>query len=93
MNDTVTHAAGPAVSFMGRVIQRCAVCGCKLADNQNTAMPMNADGTPPVFPVWSEGALVQVEEGNPTRYSVIGEFGGKKPTPVPEDFCIALVEG
>jgi hypothetical protein len=86
MTDTVTHVAGPVVEIDGRIVQRCACCGEKLADNLNCAMPLNPDGTPPAFPTWTQKALVQIE-GN--RMSVIGEFGTDE---IPHDFCLALVE-
>lgn len=90
MKTTVTHMAGASVGVAGRVIQRCLVCGEKLCDNKGTAAPVNPDGSPPVFPTFAQGALVQVEPGNPTRFSVVGEF--VSPDPLPDDFCWELVE-
>lgn len=87
MRTTTTHIAGPPVSLGDRVIQRCAVCGEKLCDNLNCAMPMEADGSIPLFPVWPQGALVQME-GN--RSSVIGNVC--EGDAVPEDICLDLVE-
>lgn len=87
---SVTHVAGPVVTIGSRVIQRCAVCGEKLADNKNTAAPVNPDGSPPEFPTWPERSLVQIEAGNPTRYSLAGDF--MQADKLPEDFCLALVE-
>lgn len=85
---TTTHLAGPPISIMERVIQRCAICGEKLCDNLNCAMPIEADGSIPLFPVWRQGDFVQME-GN--RSSVIGSIfadsGG-----IPEDICLDLVE-
>lgn len=83
---SVTHLAGPVVGIKGRIIQRCPVCGEKLLDSLNAAMPLNPDGSVPEFPTWDEGSLVEVE-GN--RSSVIGEFISDS---LPNNFCLVLVE-
>lgn len=88
---SVTHVAGPVVRIGcgcagTRIIQRCAVCGEKLCDNVNTSMPLNPDGTQPEFPTWAEGNFVW-HEGN--GWHLIGPFESE---PMPEDFCIDLVE-
>ncbi len=83
---SVTHAAGPVVGIKGRIIQRCPVCGEKLCDSLNTAMPLNPDGSIPEFPTWAEGALVEID-GN--RSSLVGEFLTME---LPVNFCLVLVE-
>jgi hypothetical protein len=75
---TVTHIAGNVIEIEGRVIQRCVVCGAKLCDSLNVAMPLNKDGSVPEFPTWAIWSLVQVDAGNPTRLSTV-------PTPKDED--------
>lgn len=77
---SVTHVAGPTVSHNGRIIQRCAVCGEKLADNLGCA---SSDGT---FCTWADAALVQVD-GN--QSTLIGSYFNDDPS---DDFCIILVE-
>lgn len=79
--------AGAPVSVAGRVIQRCLVCGEKLCDSLNTAAPLNPDGTPPAFPTWGQGRLIQFD-GN--RQADVGDF--VSPDPLPDDFCWELVE-
>lgn len=88
MNETVTHVAGPVVTIAGRSIQRCPVCGEKLCDSLGQAGPLEPDGSPPKFCHWQQKALVRVTSGNPTQYEMVGEFGD----PMPDDFCLALVE-
>jgi hypothetical protein len=83
---TVTHLAGPAITVGSRVIQRCCICGAKLCDSENCAMPLEPDGSIPEFPTWEKGRLIQVEEGNPTRYSVLPDM-----EKLPEDSCIDMV--
>jgi len=83
--DTITHVAGPCVVVAGRAIQRCAVCGQKLADSKGQVAPAGPDGEPPSFATWAEKAMVQVEAGQPTRMSVIGSFDDEHP--LPDDFC------
>jgi hypothetical protein len=90
MPSTVTHVAGIVFRIGERVIQRCCVCGEKLCDNLNTAMPLKPDGSVPEFPVWEEMALVQ-HEGN--RWSLIEPERNDAGEPkLPTDSCIALVE-
>ena len=83
---TVSHLAGPSITISGRVIQRCLICGYKLCDSLNCAMPMNTDGTMPRFATWEKGSFVQIE-GN--RSSIIPEEVEGK---LPDDSCIDLVE-
>lgn len=83
----IVHVAGPVVGIGTRIIQRCAVCGDKLADNIRVAMPLNPDGSLPSFPTWKEGDLIEFD-GH--RQNVVGNFG--EDGPLPDDFCIILVE-
>jgi hypothetical protein len=83
MADTLTHISGDTFHIGGRTIQRCGICGAKLCDNLNAAAPLNADGSEPTFPTWPAGRLVQVEAGNPTRYSLLEET-----EKVPDDICL-----
>lgn len=83
MSDTLTHIAGVRLDIGGRTIQRCSLCGAKLCDNENTASPLNPDGSVPEFPTWPCGRLVQVEAGNPTCYSLLPDSGR-----LPKDSCI-----
>lgn len=88
---SVTHVAGPPVTIGERTVQRCALCGEKLLDNKNTVAPIGPNGEPPDFPVWRERSLVTVSEGNPTSFILAGDFAAVEE--LPEDFCLALVEG
>lgn len=77
MTDTTTHVAGPVVKLHHRYIQRCCVCGEKLADNN--------DPDKSIF--WSEGNLIREEY----RFlHSVGDFLIMKD--VPSDFCLELVE-
>ena len=78
---TATHVAGPIVSVQNRVIQRCCVCGEKLADNEDRAEEMRD--------FWSDGELVRIKDG--VMYSVGRESQTIKKR-LPSDFCIGLVE-
>lgn len=82
---STTHFAGHIVGVNGRLIQRCSVCGLKLADNRN--YPLNADGTVAELPAWEPGHLVR-QEGDPPVWIDLGRVSDN----VPEDFCIELVE-
>ena len=82
MSKTLTHIAGPRLTIDGRVIQRCMLCGAKLCDSAGS-MSISTDGRQPEFPTWPVDALVQVEVGNPTRYSVLPESDL-----LPKDSCI-----
>jgi len=83
MSDTITHIAGVVLNVCGRTIQRCSLCGAKLCDSLNAAMPLEKDGSAPEFPTWQTGRLIQVEAGNPTRSSVLPDSDK-----LPEDSCI-----
>lgn len=85
---SVTHVAGPVFHYNDRIIQRCACCGEKLADNLRVMMPLNPDGTAPVFPTWKERHLVHCESN---RMTLGGDFADDNVL-VPPDFCIQLVE-
>ena len=86
MSSTITHLAGPTVVINNRAIQRCAICGQKLCDSKGQMAPLNPDGSAPQFNAFAEKALVQVEAGQPTRYSVIGSLEDGNPH-WPDDFC------
>lgn len=83
MSDTITHIAGVRLDVRGRVIQRCSLCGAKLCDSEGAMMLVEADGSPPKFPTWETGRLVQVEVGNPTRYSLLPDTDK-----LPDDSCL-----
>lgn len=86
MSNTLTHIAGVRLEVCGRVVQRCALCGAKLCDSENAAMPLNADGSVPEFPTWPVFGLVQVEVGNPTRSSLLPESNK-----LPSDSCVEFI--
>lgn len=86
MLDTTTHVAGPIIKVGERLIQRCLVCGEKLADNVDAArMP---SGRTDEASFWDEGQLVKAAHG---------DLGGMNRQfimlrKLPRDFCIELVE-
>lgn len=86
MHDSVTHVAGPLIKVGPRIVHRCLVCGEKLNDSRDLENAASPDG-PPEFAAWTEGALVQFQ-GN--RQSVVGDFFQEEP--LPDDFCLELVE-
>ncbi len=91
--NTVTHLAAPAFRLSDgdheRVIQRCMICGEKLCDSLNAAMPLRPDGTADSFPTWPPGRMVQATVGgNPTRWLLLDEDDGR----LPKDSCLELVE-
>lgn len=85
---SVTHIAGNVVSIGHRKIQRCAVCGDKMADNiailQGRVASIGA--TKCELLTWPIGGLVN-QDGN--RMVVVDHDDG---TDVPDDCCISLVE-
>jgi hypothetical protein len=83
MSDTITHIAGVTLNVCGRTIQRCSLCGAKLCDSENEVMMLKEDGTPPTFPSWETGRLIQVEAGNPTRSSMLPDSDR-----LPKDSCL-----
>ncbi len=80
---SITHISGVRLDVCGRVIQRCSLCGAKLCDSLNTAMPLNPDGSAPEFPTWPIGRLIQVETGNPTAYRLLDDTDR-----LPDDSCV-----
>ena len=82
------HIAGPSITIAGRYHrQRCSWCGEALIDDDLGNMAgLEGDPTGPLkFPV---GELVEVEEGNPRRCSLLAsetnEAGEGK---LPLNFC------
>lgn len=95
---STTHVAGPWVGFKAedRLIQRCMVCGEKLIDLKPSCThvavpPENQDekSIERYIPTFSPGRMIQVSEGNPKQFLDVGDF---KVDPLPDDFCLALVE-
>lgn len=84
---SIVHLSGPAVCVNGRVIQRCQVCGAKLADSEGVMMPVGALGKPMPFPTWPEGRLIEVTTGNPTDYRVLVTPDDRK---LPDNSCLEL---
>jgi len=73
----MTHLAGPCMVILERAIQRCAICGFKLADSLGQMAPVGDSE----FHAWPEKAFVEVEVGQPTRFSVVGSLTDEKPLP------------
>lgn len=86
MNST-THITGPTVTVCGRVVQRCSLCGEKLCDSKGVMMPLNKDGSVPVFATWEVGRLVRVTPGFPTSFVLLEDMHE-----LPMDSCLDLVE-
>jgi hypothetical protein len=76
--ETVTHVAACAIQVGDRVIQRCCVCGEKLAD---TLDPNN-------YVVWKEGELVTTDHGFFKGLQNMYQ----NMTKLPRNFCDRLVE-
>lgn len=85
--NSVTHITGVRLDVCGRIIQRCSLCGEKLCDSKNVAMPLNPDGSVPEFATWPTGRQVQHTFGNPARWLLL-EDDDK----LADDSCLALVE-
>lgn len=85
--NTVTHVSGDVFRIGGRVIQRCGICGEKLCDNLNVAMPLNEDGSTPEYATWPPGRLVQFTVGNPRQELLLDDTDK-----LPDDSCLSLVE-
>jgi hypothetical protein len=90
-----THIAGPSITVNGRTIQRCMVCGLKLVDTLGMATPLRPDGTLPELPTWRVDDVVEVYDGNPVSYHLLGhgdddnfEYARK----VPPNLCIGMIE-
>jgi hypothetical protein len=91
MSQSVTHVVGPYVVFraLDRIIQRCAICGEKLEDirpSRVAVVSTNGNNDLPIFP---EGHLIRVTEGNPKEFVILGDFAKGL---LPDDFCLSLVE-
>lgn len=90
---SVVHLAGTPVALNGRAIQRCLICGEKLADSLGCMVPEGDDRGVGVWPVgaWIE----QVSYGGfATEYAVLyqtesPEFEGAA---IPAGCCVELVE-
>lgn len=83
---SVTHIAGLVIEIGPRVIQRCGVCGEKLVDNKDVAMPVREDGSVDKIATWCVGGLVR-REGH--RWHAIAHVNGED---LPADNCLDLVE-
>ncbi len=79
--ETLTHLAGAAVCINGRMIQRCAICGAKLADSSETLFVTPEGQAAP--PAWPTGGMIQVRVGKPTHYKVLPDSGK-----LTEDNCL-----
>jgi len=59
---STTHIAGPRIEACGRIIQRCSLCGEKLCDSKNVAMPLEkcqaCDGTGGYQPAYVSGGEI-----------------------------------
>ena len=89
---TVTHLAGPPVTLMGginRIIQRCAVCGEKLADRDRPILSIPGNE---MLTAYAQGHLVRFypEKGEGVFVSM-GAIS-KLRAGLPEDFCLKQVE-
>lgn len=80
MLQTVSHVVGPFVQIGDRVVQRCALCGEKLADTKEP------DRLGRVV-VWNEGLLVRCQNGIMFK---VGDLLNNDE--LPDDFCLPLVE-
>ena len=80
----IVHVTGPVIKVNGRIIQRCALCGVKICDSKNTAMPTEPDGSIPIFPTWESGVLIE-EDGN--RWSLIPDSNQ-----LPDNSCMQFIE-
>lgn len=78
--DTATHVAGSPIKIAGRCIQRCLVCGEKLADTYNSDL----------LRFWAEGEMVR--EYNGFLRTTGKEFPLTTVEHLPRDFCLKLVE-
>lgn len=78
---TATHVAACAIQVGKRVIQRCMVCGEKLADTNYKD----------VSGVWGEGELVTAKLGFFYSAGVI-YMSIDSEKKLPRDFCLSMVE-
>lgn len=84
---TLTHIAGMRVTVLGRVIQRCSLCGAKLRDSEGEVLMDQNDISQTEqdqkYHTWPVGRLVQIKVGNPTSYVLLSESDK-----LPLDSCI-----
>jgi hypothetical protein len=96
-DDTLVHIAGLVLNIYGRIIQRCSLCGAKLADSKGCSMPVTIDygnmsddekmkWLDNNFPTWPIGRLIEVCVGNPTRYLVLPDSDK-----LPKNSCIDFI--
>ena len=81
--ETATHVAGTEMRVGKRHIQRCSICGEKLADSNDSDLRK----------FWTDTELVRARAGDDGRtvlYSLGKTLGDS--TPRPRDLCIDLVE-
>lgn len=76
--ETTTHVAGCGIQVYDRVIQRCLICGEKLADSND----------PDFKTIWKEGELIRSKYG--FLYSTEREY--LSIAKLPKDSCLQLVE-
>lgn len=87
----IVHLAGTSINVAGRIIQRCAICGEKLCDSKNVAIPLEEDGTPGKFATWPVGGWIETEGS----FSIVV---GETETPtieayqIPSECCVELLE-
>ena len=85
---TVTHMAGPYVVIQNRVIQRCLICGEKLADMliRKASVPSlkNLPG------VWEPYCYVRFNTDDTVVSKTIIDIGVEME--FPDDWCLSLVE-
>jgi hypothetical protein len=68
--NTATHVAGPIIKVGERSVQRCCLCGEKLADTNDMTQ------------FWVEGALIKI---NNRFMQLVGDYVDDK-SPLPDDF-------
>ena len=98
------HLAGPAITFLTYVRQRCMWCGYVLIDEDlaRVSVDIGDDGSVIVFPVWPVEAFIRVRQGEDGSavYEVVekelSELADENGEPngniikVPEDGCMSL---
>ncbi len=77
--DTATHIAGVCVVVHGRHIQRCVICGEKLADSED----------PKLTTIWAEVEAIRAKDGVLYR---TGKDMDNMRRRLPRDLCNELVE-
>lgn len=83
----VVHLAGLDVVVLGRFIQRCAICGAKLADSGAVKVGMTEAGDPDWPGRFEPQTLVAEKEGVFCRVHAPDNFYP------PQGGCLSLVEG